>query len=144
MNLKRFSLLCAAALALTATSAFAQNGKPGKAGKPGQDAKPGQDGKPARRGNAMSPKALEKALDLTSEQMDKLKPAFKKLTDARKDLANVTDPKEKREKMMAATKDMMKSVEEVLTPEQKTKFDELKKKAEEAAKKGKKKKDGGS
>lgn len=91
----------------------------------------------------MNPKALAKALDLTPEQEKKLEPAFKKMADARKELKDITDAKEKKEKMTAATKDMMKSVEEVLTPEQKKKYDELKKKMEEAAKKGKKK-DGGN
>jgi Spy/CpxP family protein refolding chaperone len=130
MNFNRFSLLCAAALALTATSALAQDTKPGK-GKLGQT-----------RGGAMNPKALAKALDLTADQEKKLEPAFKKMADVRKELKDVTDPKEKRTKMAAATKDMMKAVEDVLTPEQKIKFDEMKKKMAEGAKK--KKKDGGN
>ena len=130
MNFNRFSLLCAAALALTATSALAQDTKPGKAGKAGQG---------ERRGGGMNPKTLSKALELTPEQEKKLEPAFKKMADARKELKNITDVKEKREKMTAATKELMKSVEEVLTPEQKKKLDEMKKKMAEGAKKGKKK-----
>lgn len=134
MNVKRFSLLCSAALALVATSAFAQETKP-TPGTPGQDTKPA---KGERKANPMSPKALEKSLDLKPEQVEKLKPAFKKLADTRKELATVTDRKEKAEKMAAATKELVKSIEEVLTPEQKTKFDEIKKTAE-AGRKGKKK-----
>lgn len=146
MNLKRFSLLCSAAFALTATAVFAQDTKPGtpppaQGGKPGKGNKPGQGERGQRRGNNMSPKALSKALDLTPEQEKKLEPAFKKFSDLRKKLAEDTtaDPKTKRSDIAAATKELMKSVEEVLTPEQKTKFDELKKKMEEAAKNRKKK-----
>jgi Spy/CpxP family protein refolding chaperone len=139
MKLNRFSMLLATALALVSTSAFAQDTKPGKGG----DAKPGQEGgKGQRRGGAMNPKALEKELGLTTEQMDKLKPAFKTMTDERKKMADVTDPKEKRTKMMELTKNLMKSVEDVLTPEQKKKFEEMKKAATAGAKK--KKKDGGN
>ncbi|MBB6053400.1 hypothetical protein [Armatimonas rosea] len=134
MNLKRFSLLCSAALALVATTAFAQDTKPGT-GAPGQDTKPA---KGERKANPLSAKALEKALELKPEQVEKLKPAFKKLADTRKELATVTDRKEKSEKMAAATKELVKSIEEVLTPEQKTKFDEIKK-TMAAGKKGKKK-----
>ena len=139
MITNRLSLLVAAAVALISTTALAQDDKPGK---PGQDAKQGQDAKPVResrdhrRGGGMNPKSLEKALNLTPEQTEKLKPTFKKFADTRKKLSEGTtaDPKAKREQTMAAMKDLMKSVEEVLTPEQKAKFDEIKKKMEEAAK----------
>jgi Spy/CpxP family protein refolding chaperone len=140
MNFNRFSLLCAAALSLTATSVFAQETKPGAPPTAGA----GQEAKPKRKGNAMSAKALAEALQLTQEQQDKLKPAFKKAADERKALNTDTalDPKAKRAKGAELTKTLMKSVEEVLTPEQKTKLDEMKKKMAEGAKR--KKKDGNS
>lgn len=139
MITNRFSLLVAATVALISTTAFAQDAKPGKLG---QDTKPGREGRGQRRGG-MNPKALEKALDLTPEQTDKLKPAFKKFADTRKKLSEDTtaDPKAKREQTMGAMKDLMKSVEEVLTPEQRTKLEEMKKKMAEAAKNRKKKND---
>ena len=129
MITNRFSLLVAATVALISTTAFAQ------------DAKLGREGHGQRRGGGMNPKSLEKALELTPEQKEKLKPAFKKFADTRKKFAEDTsaDPKAKREQTMAAMKDLMKSVVEVLTPEQKTKFDEMKKKMEEAVKNRKKK-----
>jgi periplasmic protein CpxP/Spy len=134
----RLIVLCAAALAVVSTAALAQDTKPGKLG---QDTKPGQDARGQRRGNGMNPKALTKALELTPEQEEKLKPIAKKAAEARKKLNEDTSlqPKEKREKVMEITKGMMKSVEEILTPEQKKKFEELKKKMEEAAKNRKKK-----
>ncbi len=141
MKTTRFSLLIAATIAMISTTAFAQDTKPGKTG---DETKPGREGRGQRRGGGMNPKSLEKALDLTPEQMEKLKPAFKKFADTRKKLSEDTtaDPKAKREQSMDAMKELMKSVEEVLTPEQKTKMDEMKKKMAEAAKNRKPKKDG--
>ena len=66
MKLNRFSMLCAVALALTATSVFAQDTKPTD---PAQGTKPA---KGQRKGGGMNAKSLEKALDLTPEQLTKL------------------------------------------------------------------------
>jgi Spy/CpxP family protein refolding chaperone len=129
MITNRFLLLVAATMVLISTTTFAQ------------DTKLGREGRGQRRGGGMNSKSLEKALDLTPQQTEKLNPAFKKLTDIRKKLSEDTtiSPKAKREQIMVAMKDLMKSVEDVLTPEQKTKFDELKKKMGETVKNRKKK-----
>lgn len=137
MKMMRLPMMAAlAALSLTlVTGAFAQptlgNGQKGQKGQKGQQG--------AQRGG-MNLKALTKALDLTQEQQDKLKPAFDKATEARKKLKEDTtgDPKEKRAKTKEIATDIEKAVEAVLTADQKTKFEEMKKKMAEAAKKGKK------
>jgi len=144
MKLNRFPLVAAvAALSLTILTGAVALAQP-PAGK-GQKGDKGQAGPGGQRRQSMNPKALAKALDLTQEQQDKLKPAFEKFAKARKELQEdtTTPPKEKREKVMENTKKLMEAVEAVLTDEQKKKFEELKKKAAEAAKKGKKK-DGGN
>lgn len=135
MKTRRFPLLTAlAALSLTlATGALAYAQPP--AGK----AQKGQRGQGNQR-PGMNAKALAKELDLTKEQQEKLKPAFEKAAEARKKLREdtATAPKEKREKTKEITTELTKAIEEVLTAEQKPKFEAFKKKLAEAAKKGKK------
>lgn len=136
MKMTRFPVIVAlAALTLTLTTGAMAYAQP-PAGK-GQRGQRGQQG--AQRGG-MNLKALTKALDLTQEQQDKLKPAFDKATEARKKLREdtTTDPKEKRAKAKEIATDINKAVEAVLTAEQKPKYEELKKKLADAAKKGKK------
>lgn len=141
MKLNRYPLFAAvAALSLTVLTGAVALAQP-----PAGKGQKGEKGQPGQRRQSLNPKALAKALDLTPEQQDKLKPAFEKFTKARKELQadTATPQKEKREKMTANTKTLMEAVEAVLTDDQKKKFEELKKKAAEAAKKGKKN-DGGN
>ncbi len=125
MNKKLMILTCASVLFLGANNGFAIE-PPVK----GPQMKPAQEMQmPKHNKKGMHGKKLAEKLGLTAEQQKKAEEIRKADFEKMKPL--MEEMKKLREKMDEMRKENMKSFEAILTPEQKTKFEEIKAKHKE-------------
>jgi protein CpxP len=89
-----------------------------------QDANAKQDGKQGGRRGGPSLEQLSERLNLTDEQKPKVKAVLEETSKKRAELSGVAQ-EERREKARAIMEDQTKKMKEILTPEQFTKYQEM-------------------